>query len=212
MTGSIAAIGAAARNRRKNPPAGRPPTRSRPASPVNSGRAKHNPRAAVLYHRVSTRDQDPKLARGELRRAARARGLQVVASIEETGSGARNDRPGLRRVLELAAGGAVAWVLVWKLDRLGRSMVDILNNVEELNRAGATFVCTSQGLEAGPRGGIVSRLTLAVLAAGAELERENIGERTLLGLAAAAKRGRYPGRPPGSKDTYKRRRRWAVAP
>jgi len=166
----------------------------------------------ATYHRVSTRDQDPKLARLELRRAAASRGLRVVAAIEETGSGARNDRPGLRRVLELVTSGRVAAVLVWKLDRFGRSTLDVLANVEAINRAGATFIATTQGLEVGPRASAMGRVVLTVLAAVAELERETISERTRLGLQAARRRGRRPGRPKGSKDIKPRRRRWAVAP
>jgi DNA invertase Pin-like site-specific DNA recombinase len=166
--------------------------------------------AAVTYHRVSTRDQDPTLARRELRAAARARGLRLVDQVEETGSGARNDRPGLRRVLELVNAGAVAYVLVWKLDRFGRSTLDVLANVKALNEAGATLVATTQGLEVGPRSSAMGRVVLTVLAAVAELERETISERTLLGLEAARRRGRLIGRPKGSRDTYKRKRRRAA--
>jgi len=69
----------------------------------------------ALYHRVSTRDQNPKLARCELRQAAAARGLRIDLDVEETGSGALNNRPGLRRVMEAARKGEVGAVLVWKL-------------------------------------------------------------------------------------------------
>jgi DNA invertase Pin-like site-specific DNA recombinase len=112
-------------------------------------------------------------------------------------------------VLELVRAGAVAYVLVWKLDRFGRSTIDVLSNVEELGRAGVTFTATSQGLEVGPRAGAMGKLTLTVLAAAAELERETISERTLLGLQAAKRKGRKLGRPKGSRDTYRRRRRRA---
>src|SRR5438045_1989559 len=100
---------------------------------------------AALYHRVSTLDQDVTLAREELRRAARARGYHVPRDldIEEKGSGARNDRPGLQRVLEAARRGKVAAVLVWKLDRWGRSQLDVLTNVKALRDAGVRFICIS---------------------------------------------------------------------
>lgn len=150
---------------------------------------------AVTYHRVSTTDQDPTLAREELRRAVAARGFDLVEEIEETGSGARNDRPGLRRVLELARRHQVTHVLVWKLDRFGRSSLDVLTNVEALERAGVTFLATSQGLEVGPRSGPMGRLVLQILAAVAELERDTIRERTRLGLEAARRRGAWVGRP-----------------
>jgi len=164
---------------------------------------------AVTYHRVSTRDQRPELARDELRRAAAARGLDLVEEIEETGSGARNDRPGLARVLELVRHHQVDAVLVWKLDRFGRSTLDVLANVRELERAGVTFIATTQGLEVGPGAGPMGRMLLTILAAVAELERETISERTRLGLAKTTK---PIGRPRGSRDAQPRRRRWARRP
>lgn len=163
--------------------------------------------SAVTYHRVSTVDQDQGLARDELRRAAAARGLHLVGEVEETGSGGREDRPGLLRVLELARRHLVTHVLVWKLDRFGRSSVDVLTNVRELERAGVTFVATTQGLEVGPGSGAMGRLILQVMAAMAEFERAIISERTRLGIAGARARGRKLGRPLGSKDRKQRRRR-----
>lgn len=167
---------------------------------------------AATYHRVSTVDQDPTLAREELRRAAEARGLEVLEEIEETGSGAQNDRPGLQRVLELARQHQITHVLVWKLDRFGRSSLDVLTNVQQLESAGVTFVASTQGLEVGRNAGAMGRLVLQVMAAMAEFEREIIRERTRLGLAAAARRGRRPGRPKGSRDSKRRRRRWGKRP
>jgi len=152
-------------------------------------------KTAVIYHRVSTLDQDPALARDELRRGAAARGLELLDEIEETGSGARNDRPGLARVLELAARARISHVLVWKLDRFGRSALDVLANIEALDRAGVTFVATTQGLETGPRAGAMGKLIATVLAAVAEFERELIRERTRLGHAAARRKGVHIGRP-----------------
>lgn len=152
---------------------------------------------AVTYHRVSTIDQNPTLAREELRRAVALRELELVEEIEETGSGARNDRPGLQRVLELAASGQVTHVLVWKLSRFGRSSLDSQTNIRLLNRAGVTFVCTSQMLESGPRGaGAVGNLLMRILTAAAEFELDTIREQTLLGVARARALGKRLGRPP----------------
>jgi DNA invertase Pin-like site-specific DNA recombinase len=165
--------------------------------------------AAVAYHRVSTIDQRPELAREELRRAARARDLELVAEIEETGSGARNDRPGLARLMDLVHQHRIAWVLIWKLDRFGRSVIDVLTNVRKLKQHGVTLVCTSQGLEVGPRGNAISDVIVTVLAAAAELERNVISERTRLGLVGARARGKILGRPKGSTDRRPRRKRGA---
>lgn len=149
---------------------------------------------AIIYHRVSTSEQDPTLARDQLRRAARLRELEVAEEIEETGSGARNDRPGLQRVLELTRSGEVSAVLVWKLDRFGRSTLDLLSNIQALNDAGVRLIATSQGLEMKPGGDALSKMFVTVLAAVAEFERELIRERTLLGLAKARKKGVKLGR------------------
>jgi DNA invertase Pin-like site-specific DNA recombinase len=161
------------------------------------------PRLTVaLYHRVSTVDQNPAAASAELRAAARRRGLRVVLDVRETGSGAANDRPGLVRVLDAARRGLVDVVMVWKLDRFGRSAFDVLGNVRQLEAAGVVFVCTSQGIEIQPGGDPVSRLMLTVLGAVAEFERDLIRERTRAGLAAARRAGRRIGRPPAARPEH----------
>jgi Resolvase, N terminal domain len=76
---------------------------------------------AALYHWVSTLDQNSTLARAELRAAAKRFGHWVVLDVEEAGSGARNDRPGSQRVTRAARRGEVDVLLVFKLDRAGRS-------------------------------------------------------------------------------------------
>lgn len=146
----------------------------------------------ALYHRVSTLDQNPELARGELRAAAARLGGVVVLDVEETGSGAKADRPGLAQVMDAARRGAVDVVAVWKLDRFGRSALDLLANVRELETRGVRFVATTQGLDTA--GGAAGRLMLTVLAGVAEFERELIRERTLLGQANARRAGKHIGR------------------
>lgn len=154
-------------------------------------------RRAALYHRVSTLDQNPTLARAELRASAMRLGFRVVLDVEETGSGAQNDRPGFRRVLEAARLGKVDALLVYKLDRAGRSALDLLANIRELVEVhGVRFVVTSQGLDLKPGGDAISRLLMTVLAAVAEFERDLIRDRTRLGLAAARRRGVRLGRRP----------------
>lgn len=157
---------------------------------------------AALYHRVSTVDQNVRLARRELRAAAKARGYHVVLDVEETGSGASNDRPGLQRVMEAARRGKVRAVFVWKLDRWGRSALDLLKNVTVLRDAGVRFVATTQGIDVGAGGAdaAVGNLVLAVLAGVAEFERAVIVERTRLGMANARAAGKRIGRPPRAVD------------
>jgi DNA invertase Pin-like site-specific DNA recombinase len=150
---------------------------------------------AALYHRVSTTDQNPALARVELRRAARARSLQVALYEEERASAGKNDRAGLRRVLEAARRHRVDVVMVWKIDRFGRSLLDLVANVRQLREAGIRFVSTSQGIDLGPEGNATGELQFNILSAVAEFERELIRERTALGLAAARRAGKRLGRP-----------------
>jgi len=161
-------------------------------------RARRRPRAA-LYHRVSTREQNPRLARAELRAAAAARGLRVVLDVEETASGRGSIRPGLERVMDAAQRGALDVVLVQRIDRWGRSTLDLLTNIRRLRSAGVAFVAIAQGLEVRPEPDAVSELTLTILAAAAEFECAVIVERTLEGLAAAKRAGTRLGRPLGKK-------------
>jgi DNA invertase Pin-like site-specific DNA recombinase len=151
---------------------------------------------AALYHRVSTVDQNPHAARTELRAAARRLGLRVVLDVRETGSGANNQRPGLVRILQAAQRGDVDTVLVWKLDRFGRSAFDLLGNIRQLQAAGVRFVAVTQGIDIRPSGDPMSRLLLTMLSAVAEFERDLVVERTRLGLANARRAGRRLGRPP----------------
>jgi putative DNA-invertase from lambdoid prophage Rac len=151
---------------------------------------------AATYHRASTLDQDAALAREELRRAAEARGYEIVEVIEEHGSGARNDRPGLLHVLDLARRGAIDVVVCWKLDRFGRSALDLLANIRALGDAGVRFIAITQGLDIKPVGDPMSRLLVTMLAAVAEFERDLIIERTKLGVSKARSRGVRLGRPP----------------
>lgn len=154
---------------------------------------------AALYHRVSTREQNHKLARVELRAAARTRGLRVVVDVEETASGRGSVRPGFDRVMDAAQRGAVDIVLVQRLDRWGRSTLDLLTNLRRLRAAGVAFVAIAQGLEVRSEADAVSELTLTILAAAAEFERAVIVERTLDGLAAARRAGKRLGRPLGKR-------------
>lgn len=161
---------------------------------MTSRRSQIGKATCALYHRVSTRDQNPALARRELRQAARARGLQIALDIEETGSGAWNNRPGLRRVMEAARKGEVSAVLVWKLDRFGRSTLDVLSNIKSLTNAGVRFVAVTQGLDVRPEGDAMSNLIVTVLSGVAEFERALIAERTALAAKAARQAGRPWGR------------------
>jgi putative DNA-invertase from lambdoid prophage Rac len=164
----------------------------------------------ALYHRVSTTDQDPTLASAELLQAARRYGAEIVMHIEEVGSGAKNDRPGLQAVLAAAQAGQIDCVMVWKLDRWGRSSLDLLSNIDALQAHGVRFIAITQGLDIKPGGDPVGRLLLTMLAAVGEFERSLIRERVTLGLRRAKERGTRSGRPIGRAHSTTPAQRAAV--
>lgn len=150
---------------------------------------------AALYHRVSTDSQCPENATAELRQAATARGMMIAMEIAETGSGSRNDRPGLLKVMDAANRGSISCVIVHKLDRWGRSALDLLANITTLSEQGVRFIAASQGIDIKPGSDAMSKLLVTMLAAVAEFERDLIKDRTRLGLARAREAGKRLGRP-----------------
>ena len=139
----------------------------------------------IGYARVSTRDQNPALQLDALRQA----GCGKI--FEEKRSGAQRDRPALGQALAYAREGDV--LVVWKLDRLARSLRQLLDTVGTLEEAGVGFRSLTQALDTTTPGG---RLVFHVFGALAEFEREIGRERTMAGIDAAWARGSVPGRPP----------------
>jgi DNA invertase Pin-like site-specific DNA recombinase len=146
----------------------------------------------VGYARVSKADGKSSL---DLQRDALiAAGVQADHIYEDMLSGMRDDRPGLAACLKALRSGDT--LVVWKLDRLGRSLHHLVNTVKDLSDRGVAFkVLTGQGAAidtSTPSG----RLVFGIFAALAEFERDLIAERTRAGLAAARARGRKGGRKP----------------
>jgi DNA invertase Pin-like site-specific DNA recombinase len=165
--------------------------------------------------RPATLDTDAGQEGGRARPAARswaaqrARGLaetgcpaEVVLDVEEAGSGARNDRPGLQRLMAAARRRKLDAVLVWKLDRFGRSALDLLASIRDLAPGGVRFIAVTQGIDVRPGGDAMSRLLVTMLAAVAEFERDLIRERTRLGMAKAKAAGKRVGRPGGPRPAH----------
>mgnify|MGYP003148988473 CR=1 FL=1 len=138
----------------------------------------------IGYARVSTADQDLALQLDALQAA----GCDRV--FEERASGARSDRPVLAEAMDYAREGDV--LVVWRLDRLGRSLKDLISNVEQLRARGVGFRSLAESVDTTTAGG---QLVFHLFGALAEFERELIRERTMAGLAAARARGRKGGRP-----------------
>lgn len=137
------------------------------------------------YARVSTDDQVT---------AAQLDALQAAGCgrvFEECVSGGRWDRPELHRMLDQLRDGDV--VVVWKLDRLSRSLKDLLSIMEKIDAAGAGFRSLTEAIDTTTAAG---RMMMQMVGVFAEFEREMIRERTQAGLERARKKGRYPGRKP----------------
>ncbi len=144
----------------------------------------------VGYARVSTVDQNPELQLDALRRA----GCEKIYT--ERASGAREDRPEFARVLAdvLRAGDTL---VVWKLDRLARSLKTLIATAEDLAQRGVGLVSLTESIDTTTPGGV---LVFHVFGAIAQFERALICERTAAGLAEARRRGRKGGRPSALKE------------
>ncbi|MCC9167971.1 recombinase family protein [Pontibacter harenae] len=140
----------------------------------------------IGYARVSTQDQKLELQTDALSHY----GCDQL--YKEKKSGKSKDRPELEKMIsQLRAGDTV---VVWKLDRLGRSLRDLIDLVSEFQDKGVDFVSLQDGINTATATG---RFTFNIFASLAEFEREIIRERTNAGLAAAKSRGRRGGRPKG---------------
>jgi DNA invertase Pin-like site-specific DNA recombinase len=138
------------------------------------------------YARVSKGDaQDPRAQTAALRAAG------VERIFTEHASGGRWDRPELHRLLEHLRPGDV--VVVWKLDRLSRSLKDLLHILEQIDRAKAGFRSLTEAIDTTTPAG---RMLMQMVGSFAEFERAMIRERTQAGLTAARARGRIGGRRP----------------
>lgn len=135
---------------------------------------------AAIYTRVSTQDQNAEMQRRALIDYCEARGWAYQV-FTETASGAAS-RDVLNEVIREACEGRFDVVVVWKLDRFGRSLIECCHSIGQLESAGVRFIATTQSIDTGERGDSAAKFTLHVLAAASEYERELIRERSLAGL------------------------------
>jgi DNA invertase Pin-like site-specific DNA recombinase len=136
------------------------------------------------YARVSTADQNPDLQLDALRSAG------CYRIFTDKASGALDQRPELAKALDQLRPGDT--LVVWKLDRLGRSLRHLIEVVGELQRQGIGFRSLQESIDTTTPGG---KLVFHVFGALAEFERDLVRERTMAGLASARARGRLGGRP-----------------
>ena len=157
----------------------------------------------ALYARVSTRDkgQDPEMQLTELREFAAKREWQVVGEFVDVGvSGSKESRPQLDAMLRLAKTRKLDVIAVWKLDRFGRSLRHLVDELAELKAVGCAFVSLRDNLDLSTPAG---RMMFHVIGAMAEFERELIRERVRAGLAHARSKGQKLGRPKVRRDRDK---------
>lgn len=143
----------------------------------------------IGYARVSTQDQDTAAQIAALESA----GCELI--FKEKASGGRWNRPELHRLLGQLRKGDV--VVVWKLDRLSRSLKDVLTLMEEIAKAEAGFRSLTEAIDTTSPSG---RMLMQMVGSFAEFERAMLRERTRVGLDAARKQGRVGGRRPKLKD------------
>lgn len=152
---------------------------------------------AALYCRVSTADQSCARQENDLTAFAARAGYEVVGTFKETGSGTKLDRAERRKVMALAQRREIDAVLVTELSRWGRSTLDLLHTLKELETWRVSVIAMN-GLAfdlSTPYG----RMMATIIAGIAEFERELIQERIRSGIAAAKARGKRLGRQPGQR-------------
>ena len=146
----------------------------------------------AIYARVSTADQSISMQLDELRQYCLTRGWTIVHEYLDKGvSGAKASRPQLDRMMAAAAKKEFDVVLVWKLDRFGRSLAHLTSVIALLESYGVAFASARDQIDLTTAAG---RLMFGVLGAMSQFERDLIKERTRAGMAAAARRGVHCGR------------------
>jgi DNA invertase Pin-like site-specific DNA recombinase len=173
--------------------------------------ARHNGDAmskrAALYLRVSTDKQTVENQRVGLMAIAERRGWQIVTTYTDAGiSGAkgRKDRPGLHQMLKEAQRGTFDVVMAWAIDRLGRSLIDLLGTIQELETCGVDLFLEQQSLDTTTPSG---KLIFQIVGAFAEFERSMIRQRIHAGLKRAVSQGKTLGRPLNDPDALAKARR-----
>lgn len=144
------------------------------------------------YARVSTHDQQTlPLQKRKIREYAKSRGFAIVHEYQEVGSGAKL-RPLREELMRAARRREIDVIVVWKLDRWGRSVADLVSTLNELRELGVGFVSLTEALDFSTPSG---RAMAGLLSVFAEFERDIIRERVKAGIANARAEGRAHGRP-----------------
>jgi len=154
----------------------------------------------AIYIRTSKIDQHPENQRLELEKYAKAMGYKY--DIYEEQESTRKTRPIKENVMQMLREKKYQALMIWKLDRWGRSLQELIGNLQELTDKGIKIICMKDNIDYTSSSG---RLFANILASFAEYERAIIRERTMLGLERAKSQGKKLGRPKGSSDKKRRR-------
>lgn len=180
---------------------------------MSAGKGSHPMKRVAIYTRVSTAarakygdrqayDQNPAVQEQPLRALIDARGWALARVYTDRESGAKQDRPALKELMADARRGAFDVVVVWRFDRLSRSVRHFLDVTEELRSLNVDLVSHGQAFDSTTPMG---KFTLTMFAALAELEREVIRERVIAGMEYAHDHGTKSGRPIGRPKRIFRR-------
>ena len=165
---------------------------------------KSNSMRVALYIRVSKLDQHPENQEIELKEYANRHNFEIYKIYIDKISGAKDTRPALNGLMTDARKKMFKAVIIWKVDRLGRSVAHMSQVIQEWQNLGIDLIITTLGIDTRTPTG---KLILGILSQIAEFERELIRERILLGLERRKKEGKPLGRPKGAKDKNPKGRR-----
>lgn len=156
----------------------------------------------AIYLRVSTREQTTMNQEINLKEYCERNDYEIYKIYKDEGvSGAKTSREGLDLMLQDMRKGFFKTIIVWKLDRLGRSIQHLLQILQELHNRKVRLICTDMNIDTETAQG---KFFFTIVGAFAELEREIIRERINLGISRAKAQGKKLGRPAGAKDKKKR--------
>lgn len=150
---------------------------------------------AAVYIRVSTASQKTDSQQADIKRWLKGNGIDDAQWFEDTGSGRDFDRPALNELNAAVFNGEVDTIIVWKIDRIGRTMKEANNQLWEWTDRGIRFVSVTQSLDISDK---IGKVLAGVLIGIADIELDHIRERQAAGIADAKGRGIYTGRKTGT--------------
>ena len=161
-------------------------------------------KSVAIYARVSTDKQAVDMQLTELRDYAKRAGWKIFWEFTDEGFTGKNTiRPAFKEMMDLARQRKFDVLLVWKLDRLSRSLKDLINTLDELGHLGIDFNSYDNKIDTSTPTG---KLVFQIIGAVAEFERDIISERVKAGLRNAKRKGKRLGRPPVSPVVIKKAR------